>query len=311
MNRIRLDQIANLATISPKTQRRRKGLSEATAKKYIVAQNRLIEYFGVERDPTTITPGELWDWSESLAEKYANPITANSYRRDIRAIWNHLRKAGVAVCSTDDAFVMEKTEKKIKAISDLNYWRIMAGGGLQDVTMAAILAESGMRKDALRGMMVSKTEFWRSQNDELCMATVVQEKGGKYEIKFGLNLSATLLHTWLDIREKFLAAMKVPDHDYVWVASNSGAPMSYHTIQSVFRRLKMRGHVPQHEPANPHSFRHHFAQKRAIAGMPLPILSRVLGHAEVSTTEIYLNMREDQIKDAFFAKVYEPDYNSR
>lgn len=308
MNRIRLDEIAELASTSPKTKRRRRGLSVATAKKYIVAQNRLIEYFGADRDPTTITPGELWDWSESLTAKYANPITANSYRRDIKAIWNHLKRAGVEVCSTDDAFEMEKTTKRIKAVSDLNYWKMMAGGGLQDTAMAAVLAESGMRRDALRGMLVSKTEFWKT-DDGLALATVVQEKGGKWEIKFGLNLAASLLNAWLDVRERFLSAMKVADHDHVWIATDSGGPMSYHTIQAVFNRLKRRGHVPLVEPANPHSFRHHFAQKRAIAGMPLPLLQKVLGHASASTTEIYLGLAEDQIRNAFFAKAFQPEYN--
>lgn len=308
INRIRLAEAAELATTSPKTKRRRRGLAPSTCKKYIVAQNRLIEMFGPERDVTTITPGELWDWSESLTIKYPNPITANSYRRDVRAMWNHLKKAGIAVCSTDDAFEMEKTTKRIKAISDTNYWRIMAGGGLQDTAMAAILAQSGMRRDALRGMLKSKTEFWQ-YSDGLAMATVVQEKGGKYEIKFGLNLAASLLNIWLDVRGQFLAALGVADHDYIWIATDSGGPMSYGNIQAVFDRLKKRGHVPTHEPANPHSFRHHFAQKRAIAGMPLPVLSSMLGHAQISTTEIYLNIEEDRIRDAFFAKVHQPDYN--
>lgn len=308
ITRIRLAEIASSATTSPKTGRRRRGLSPSTVKKYIVAQNRLIEYFGPDRDPTTITPGELWDWSESLSAKYDNPITANSYRSDVKAIWNHLRKAGIAVCSTDDAFEMERTTKRIKAVSDLNFWRIMAGGGLQDVAMAAMLAESGMRRDALRGMLVSKTKFWRTADGELAMATVVQEKGGKWEIKFGLNLAASLLNTWLDVRGKFLMALRAEPHDSVWVATDTGKPMSYDNIQNVFERLKKRGRVPVDEPANPHSFRHHFAQKRAIAGMPLPLLKELLGHANQSTTEIYLGLAEDQIRDAFFAKVYQPEY---
>ncbi len=309
INRIRLDEVAEIATINPKTKRPRKDLSLATRKKYVVAVNRLKEFFGPERDITTIAPGELWDWSESLTAKYPNPITANSYRSDVRAIWNYLQKIKINVCSTEDAFIMEKTDKKIKAISSLNYWRVMTAA--QGPTMAAVLAESGMRRDALRGMLVSATDFWTLRTGELCMSTRVQEKGGKYELKFGLHLSATLLRAWLDIRAKFLAALEVKDHDFVWVATDTGGPMSYDSIGNVFDRLKESAHVPKNDPANPHSFRHHFAQKRAMEGTPIPVLQKFLGHASPDTTGLYLNLPEDELRRAFFAKVQEPDYNSR
>ncbi len=307
--RILLRNLADTVVLNPKTQRPRR-ISPATAKNYYTAQSRLIEFFSADRDATTIEPGELWDWQEHLNEKYANPVTSNTYRRTVRAMWNYLRKAGHNVCSIDDVFEMKKESKKVKAVNDVNYWRLMASSGIQDAAMAALLADSGMRRGGLHDMRISKTEIWRDEETgELGLATVVTEKGDIQHVKFGLHLSASLVSAWLDIRKHFLAALSCADHDFVWIATDSGRHMSYETIGDVFDRLKIRAKVPKHEPANPHSFRHHFAIKRLLSGMPYPILSKLMGHANISTTEIYLTTAEDTNREMFFDKLFRPDYN--
>jgi integrase/recombinase XerC len=39
--------------------------------------------------------------------------------------------------------------------------------------------------------------------------------------------------------------------------------------------------------ATPHSLRHTFASYKAKAGVPMPMLQDMLGHAKLSTTQIY------------------------
>jgi site-specific recombinase XerD len=306
---ITISTLAKAVIINPKTERPRR-ISRATQKNYHTAQKRLAEFFGPDRDITSIEAGELWDWQESLNERYANPVTGNTYRRTVRSMWGHLKKAGHNVCSIDDVFEMRKESAKVKAVNDGNFWRLLASSGVQDAAMAALLADSGMRKGGLYDMRISRTEIWRDpQNDELGLATVVTEKGDKQHIKFGLHMSASLLNTWLNIRKHFLVTLGVAEHDFVWVATDSGGRMSYETIGDVFDRLKVRAKIPKHEPANPHSFRHHFAIKRLLSGMPYPLLSKLMGHANLSTTEVYLTTDDEVHRAAFFDKLFRPDYN--
>ena len=308
-NRILMHNLAETVITNPKLNRPRR-ISKATQKNYHTAQSRLIEFFGPTRDVTTIEPGELWDWQSSLNERYANTVTGNTYRRTVRAMWGHLKKAGYQVCDIDDVFEMKKETPKVKAVNDENYWRLMASSGVQDAAMAALLADSGIRRGGLHDMRISKTEIWRdTETGELGLATIVTEKGEITHVKFGLHLSASLISTWLDIRKHFLAALKIADHDFVWVASDSGQRISYETIGDMFNRLKVRAKVPKHEPANPHSFRHHFAIKRLMSGMPYPVLSKLMGHANLSTTEIYLQTAEETNRAMFFDKLFRPDYN--
>ena len=307
IHRIRLAEVAHLATTNPITQRRRKGLSASTCKKYTVAANRLIEAFGPERDVTTITASELYDWQMSLNDKYDKATTTNSYRATARAIWKQLKKQGIQVCDVVDVFEFRPEERGVKAISELNYWKELASSGLRDAAMAALVTESGIRRGGLAGMRLSTTEFWISEIGEQCLATKVVEKGDKPRIAFGLDLSAKLVKTWLDVRKSYLIALRVAEHDHVWIATDSGKPLSYHSFQEVFDKLKERARIPANEPTNCHSMRHRFAISRLMAGMPLSIVSKLLGHSDMTTTDrVYTTMTDEEIKRSFFAEAHRP-----
>ncbi len=309
MNRIRITDLSTTAATNPNTGKRRRGLSASTAKKYTVACNRLAEHFSPERDVTTISAGELWDWSEALNDKYTNTKTTNSYRSTIRAIWRELRKRGIQVCEVTDVFEMKPEERGVKAISEVNYWKELVSSGLRDAAMAALVTESGIRRGGLAGMKLSTTEIWsHAETGELCLATRVVEKGEKPRLAFGLDLSANLMRAWLDVRKHYMVALKVPEHDFVWIASDTAKPLSYHSFQEVFDQLKERARIPRAEPTNCHSMRHRFAINRLMAGMPLSIVSKLLGHSDMTTTDrVYTTMTDEEIKRSFFAEAYRPD----
>jgi len=101
--------------------------------------------------------------------------------------------------------------------------------------------------------------------------------------------------------------MKVPEHDHIWIASDSGKPLSYHSFQEVFDKLKERARIPASEPTNCHSMRHRFAINRLMAGMPLSIVSKLLGHSDMTTTDrVYTTMTDEEIKRSFFAEAHRP-----
>jgi len=308
IDRIRIADVAIVATTSTKTGKPRPGLSKATIKKYHTIANRLAEHFGPERDVTTITSGELYDWQQSLDEKYARGSTTNSYRSTARAMWNQLKKQGVNVCSTEDVFVFRPEHKGIKAISEINYWKELVSSGLRDAAIAALVTESGMRLGGLSGMRLSTTEIWENADSgELCLATKVIEKGDKPRIAFGLHLSASLVRAWLEVRKNYLTAIHVSEHDFMWIATDTGKPLAYTSFSDIFDTLKERARIPKHEPTNCHSMRHRFAISRLMAGMPLSIVSKLMGHADISTTDrVYTTMTDEEIKRSFFAQAYLP-----
>ena len=64
------------------------------------------------------------------------------------------------------------------------------------------------------------------------------------------------------------------------------------TIEITTRKIAKRAGVEQ---ANPHKFRRTCATMALRRGMPLEQVSKMLGHEEISTTQIYLDLTEDEL----------------
>jgi site-specific recombinase XerD len=52
-----------------------------------------------------------------------------------------------------------------------------------------------------------------------------------------------------------------------------------------------------------HLFRHSFAHRGMQRGIDLRIMSKILGHSSITTTMIYVNPSEEEIKDMYKSKM--------
>jgi site-specific recombinase XerD len=75
-----------------------------------------------------------------------------------------------------------------------------------------------------------------------------------------------------------------------------GAPMTLAGLRSLFRHRRRDYAVAR---ANPHRFRHTFGADMARAGVRLPILQRLMGHADESTTLRYIELSMADIADEY------------
>ena len=66
-----------------------------------------------------------------------------------------------------------------------------------------------------------------------------------------------------------------------------GSRMTPSGLRSLFRHHRQTTHVTK---ANPHRFRHTFATDMVRAGISLPALMKLMGHAQIQTTMVYLQI---------------------
>ena len=67
------------------------------------------------------------------------------------------------------------------------------------------------------------------------------------------------------------------------------------TIEAVVRNIGKRAGV---ENVHPHRFRRTGATMALRAGMPILQVSKLLGHEQLSTTQIYLDITDDELNEA-------------
>jgi len=71
-----------------------------------------------------------------------------------------------------------------------------------------------------------------------------------------------------------------------------GQPMTPAGLRSLFRHHRLRSQVPQ---ANPHRFRHTFGADMARAGISLPALQHLMGHSQIHTTMLYVQLAPQDV----------------
>ncbi len=71
-----------------------------------------------------------------------------------------------------------------------------------------------------------------------------------------------------------------------------GQPMNAAGLRSLFRHHRMRSQV-QH--ANPHRCRHTFGADMVRAGMSLPALQQLMGHSQIRTTMLYVELAPQDV----------------
>jgi len=75
-----------------------------------------------------------------------------------------------------------------------------------------------------------------------------------------------------------------------------GRPMTVAGLRSLFRHRRRRATLTM---ANPHRFRHTFGADMARAGVRLPILQQMMGHADLATTMQYVRLSMADVADEF------------
>ena len=72
------------------------------------------------------------------------------------------------------------------------------------------------------------------------------------------------------------------------------------TLQRIVKRVANRAQISR--PCSPHVLRHTFSVTAIRKGISLPALQRLLGHDNLTTTEIYLNLSPEDVIEEYQRK---------
>lgn len=99
--------------------------------------------------------------------------------------------------------------------------------------------------------------------------------------------------------------------DYFTNIDQESIHMSERNANYVISRIRSRTTIDLGKPISPHVLRHTFAVDCLQRGVSLPALQQLLGHEDLQTTAIYLNLSNDSAVREYLEKVgghSSPDY---
>ena len=161
-----------------------------------------------------------------------------------------------------------------------------SAAGLRLVALVEMAYASGLRVSELLGL---KVEAVRRDPAYL----IVRGKGGKERLA-PLNTAAReAIKAWLDARD---AARKPNTSDSAWLFPSHGKT-GHLTPRRFAQLLDQAAVMAGIDPArvSPHVLRHAFATHLLEGGADLRVVQTLLGHADISTTQIYTHVATDRL----------------
>jgi integrase/recombinase XerD len=115
----------------------------------------------------------------------------------------------------------------------------------------------------------------------------VSGKGEKERVVLLTHDAYTVLEEWLQVRPQ-------NETDFVFL-NERGQPLSTNGIEWLLHRYGRAVEIK----VTPHQLRHTFARQLTEGGMPLTSLGKLLGHAQVTTTQIYTDGADPKLAQAY------------
>lgn len=147
-----------------------------------------------------------------------------------------------------------------------------------------ILYSTGLRISELLNIKVSQVA---NITDKL----YIKGKGDKQRVVIFNKNSLNVLNIWL----KIMMQNKKNKNSFVFENFNNIKKITRQKIYNDLKSLAIKANIDI-EKVSPHSIRHSFATHMLNRGADLRTIQKLLGHSDISTTEIYTNVRQNRLK---------------
>ncbi len=127
---------------------------------------------------------------------------------------------------------------------------------------------------------------------------IVRGKGDKERITPLGKPALMALKNYMAVREQFLpkSAVRTAAMRYVFPSRGAGGRLTRRRLGQILEDLAMKANISL-ERVTPHALRHAFATHLLSGGADLRAVQLLLGHADISTTQIYTHVVTDELRD--------------
>ncbi|MCL1804425.1 MAG: site-specific tyrosine recombinase XerD [Clostridiales bacterium] len=230
-----------------------------------------------------------------LRSKGVKPVTISRKLSALRGFFHYLRKE--KRMASDPAAFMDnpkKAEILPKALSNEDVERILDSmdppGSLADIRDMAILEllyAGGLRASELLSLQLRDLDL------DLGYLRCIG-KGNKERIVPIGGKAITAIRNYLTSCRPVAAAD--PGERAVFL-NRRGKPLSRQWLWGMVRDRAGRAGIQAQ--VSPHTFRHSFATSLLIGGADLRSVQELLGHSDVSTTQVYTHLTDQRLREAY------------
>ena len=277
------------------------GRSKKTVSYYQDTVRKFLASVGKPYNEVTADDIRLY-MAKRLMNDGVSKTTVNNERRNISAFFAWLRTEEIITKNPMNKIEQFKvTKEKKQAFSPMDLEKIRAACLTnREKALVEFLASTWCRISEAMSVKIEDIK-----DDKL----TVLGKGDKYRTVY-LNARAQIAvklylsersdgNPYLFPRAAYAGRISEFDKNREWYKNkdqvDSSRPMDVSSAESLIRKIGKRAGV---ENVHPHRFRRTGATMALRAGMPLTTVSKILGHENIGTTQIYLDISDEELQEA-------------
>lgn len=276
------------------------GRAARTAENYAQYLNRFIEFDGdITVDKITseyIRKYRLWlnRYKNNNGDELST-LTQSYHLIALRGFLKYLSKRDIASLSPDKIELPKTSRKQVTFLHYDEVQRLLdqidlnTETGLRDRAIIELLFSSGLRVSELVNLNKDHINTKRRE-------FMVRGKGQKDRPVFISQNAADRVNNYLDSRTDSLVPLFISYSNNV-SPSTSGdfRRLTARSIERMVAKYARLAGITKH--VSPHTMRHSFATDLLINGADLRSVQAMLGHSNISTTQIYTHVTDERLRE--------------
>ena len=286
-----------------------KGRSTKTVENYGLYLARFIDLITEDFEdqemikPSDITPEvlrrfrlKLNRFSDNQNKERLSALTQSYHLIALRGFFKYLAKRGI---KSLDPYLIDLPRAAKKQVTFLHFdeiERLLAEipldteSGLRDRAIIELLFSGGLRVSELCGLNRDSINLERRE-------FMVRGKGKKDRPIFIDRSTAECIEDYLNMRTDTLPALFLNNSANQQIPSTSGdfRRLTPRSIERIVQKYTRLAGITKH--VTPHTMRHSFATDLLMNGADIRSVQSLLGHANISTTQIYTHITDPHLKE--------------
>ena len=284
-----------------------KGRSLNTTRNYELYLNRFYELCSEdlerELEPKDITPETLRKFrlklnrfEDNQNHERLSTLTQSYHLIALRGFLKYLSRRGIKSLDPSLVDLPRATKKQVTFLHFDEIERLLAEipedteTGLRDRSIIELLFSGGLRVSELCNLNRDSINLERRE-------FVVRGKGKKDRPIFIDQSTADCVKDYLDMRNDSLPALFLNNSKNLQTPSTSGdyRRLTPRSIERIVQNYARKAGITK--KVTPHTLRHSFATDLLINGADIRSVQSLLGHANISTTQIYTHVTDPHLRE--------------
>ncbi|MDO8335643.1 MAG: tyrosine-type recombinase/integrase [Candidatus Saccharibacteria bacterium] len=279
-----------------------RGRSQKTAENYHLYLQRLMEFQGdIEVAKINIELVRKWRlWLNRYKNETGGTLSAmtQSYHLiALRSFLTYCAKRNIETLAPNKIELPKTTHKQVTFLNTDEIDRMLyeikldSPKGFRDRAIVELLFSSGLRVSELVNLNRDHINIARRE-------FMVRGKGNKDRPVFISSDAAQHIQNYLETRDDSLKPLfisyrdRTPQH---LDTSGDFRRLTPRSIQRIIKHYALAAGITKH--VSPHTMRHSFATDLLMNGADLRSVQSMLGHSNISTTQVYTHVTDQHLKE--------------